>query len=237
MGQNVVILTGAGISAESGVKTFRDDGGLWENHRIEDVATPEGFMKNPSLVHDFYNARRSQCKTVNPNPAHLALAEMEAAWKGGSFLLVTQNVDDLHERAGSGRNEGTFIHMHGELNKARCVTSGEVFKWTDDISTSTPCPCCSIKGGLRPHIVWFGEMPFYMDTIYEKLRNADIFIAIGTSGNVYPAAGFVYEAKAAGVQAIEINLEPSEVNNLFDEKIYGPAGKTVPELVKRLLQG
>lgn len=233
--KNIVILTGAGISKESGLNTFRDEDGLWCNHRIEDVATPEAYGRDPDLVQNFYNMRRRQLAEVIPNAAHEALAELEAKWEGG-LLLVTQNVDDLHERAGSGRKDGAFLHMHGELKKARCANSGRVYSWSGDLSQSETCECCGSSGYLRPHIVWFGEMPLYMDEIQSRLRNCDLFISIGTSGNVYPAAGFVHEAKmSAGAHTIEINLEPSLVNRYFDESRQGPASKLVPELVGELL--
>ena len=229
--KSIVILTGAGISAESGIRTFRDSGGLWENHRIEDVATPGGFHRDPSLVHQFYNARRAQLLSgeVQPNPAHLALAELERSWKG-DFLLVTQNVDDLHDRAGSQK----LIHMHGELLKARCLRTEKVFDWRQDLSTNTPCPCCRVPGQLRPHIVWFEEMPLEMDRIYAALDACDLFVSIGTSGQVYPAAGFVSHVQGRA-RTIEINLEPSSVVTAFDETIHGPAGIEVPRFVRSVI--
>ena len=160
--QNLVILTGAGISAESGISTFRDAGGLWETHRFEDLASPQGFARDPALVHRFYNLRRAQLRVVQPNAAHVALATLERAWAArGDFLLVTQNVDDLHERAGSQR----LLHMHGELRKLRCAACGEVTPWQDDAGTDTPCPGCARAGAMRPDIVWFGEMPYHMEEI------------------------------------------------------------------------
>lgn len=218
---DIVILTGAGISAESGIKTFRASDGLWEEHRIEDVATLEAFERDHELVQRFYNLRRQQVKTVHPNPAHLALVELEKKCRG-DFLLVTQNIDDLHDRAGS----QNLIHMHGEILKKRCSFSGEVSECHDDLNGNEH----------RPHIVWFGEMPLEMDRIYETLRNCDLFISIGTSGNVYPAAGFVAEAKRCGAETVEINLEPTH-NPYFDKKIYGKAGEKVPEFIKELLKG
>lgn len=221
--QSIVVLTGAGVSAESGIKTFRDGDGLWENHRLEDVCTPEAFERNPALVQAFYNARRHQLvNDAHPNPAHLALAEFERNFTG-SFTLITQNVDDLHERAGS-RN---LIHMHGELLKARCSKTGFVMPWTEDVTTTTPCPCCKEPGVLRPHIVWFGEMPLEMEKIEMALEQCDLFVAIGTSGQVYPAAGFVQLASAYGAHTVELNLEPSQGRNLFKEHHYGPASQTV----------
>jgi NAD-dependent deacetylase len=228
----VVVLTGAGISAESGIRTFRAGDGLWEEHRVEDVATPEGFRRDPKLVLDFYNARRRQLQQaeIKPNAAHQALAELEDAL-GDNFLLVTQNIDNLHERAGSSR----VLHMHGELLKVRCTESGHIFDWTGDLSPSDRCHCCQFPAPLRPHVVWFGEMPVRMDEIYSALAKADFFIAIGTSGHVYPAAGFVHEASVQGAHTFELNLEPSQVESQFDERIYGPASEVVPEFVHAFL--
>ncbi|MBN3115153.1 NAD-dependent protein deacylase [Pectobacterium brasiliense] len=224
----VVVLTGAGISAESGIRTFRAADGLWEEHRVEDVATPEGFQRNPELVQAFYNARRRQLQQpeIVPNAAHLALANLEAMLED-NFQLITQNIDNLHERAGSKR----VIHMHGELLKVRCSQSGQIFEWTDDLAAGERCHCCQFPAPLRPHVVWFGEMPLHMDKIYHALSQADYFIAIGTSGHVYPAAGFVHEAHSHGAYTLELNLEPSQVESQFDEKIYGPASTVVPEFV------
>ncbi|AFR03987.1 NAD-dependent deacetylase [Pectobacterium carotovorum subsp. carotovorum PCC21] len=224
----VVVLTGAGISAESGIRTFRAADGLWEEHRVEDVATPEGFQRNPELVQEFYNARRRQLQQpeIVPNAAHLALANLEAMLED-NFLLITQNIDNLHERAGSKR----IIHMHGELLKVRCSQSGQIVEWTDDLAAGERCHCCQFPAPLRPHVVWFGEMPLHMDKIYHALSQADYFIAIGTSGHVYPAAGFVHEAHSHGAYTLELNLEPSQVESQFDEKIYGPASTVVPEFV------
>lgn len=229
----IVVLTGAGISAESGIRTFRASDGLWEDHRIEDVATPEGFMRNPLLVQRFYNERRAQLKMpeIAPNKAHYALAQLEAHL-GSHFLLVTQNVDDLHERAGNKR----LIHMHGELFKVRCVKSGKVYQWQDDVTLKSLCQCCNSPQILRPHIVWFGEMPLEMERIYQHLAKADLFISIGTSGNVYPAAGFVEMAQQSGARTIELNLEPTKGSSLFDESIQGLAGDIVPEYVQKIIQ-
>jgi NAD-dependent deacetylase len=229
--QNIVILTGAGISAESGVATFRDNGGLWENYRIEDVATPEAFAADPVLVQNFYNMRRAQLQTVDPNPAHTALARLEQEFHG-QCTIVTQNVDNLHERAGS----KNILHMHGELAKVRCMSCGAIHEWFDDCSVETRCPDCQ-EPALRPHIVWFGEMPFFMDSIYSLLRTCDLFISIGTSGNVYPAAGFVSEVERLGVaHTIEVNLEPSEGASLFAECRHGKAGELLPRLVAEILK-
>lgn len=235
----IVILTGAGISAESGVSTFRDNGGLWCNHRIEDVATPEAFARNPKLVQQFYNMRRAQLSEVQPNAAHHALADLAEHWKG-RLLLVTQNVDDLHDRAHVSRKAGTgfeLIHLHGELGKVRCTESETVYDWKGDISAESQCGCCNETGTLRPHIVWFGEMPLEMPKIYHALAECDLFISIGTSGNVYPAAGFVQEARAngRGARTVELNLEPSQGHSLFEERIYGKATQIVPEFVKTIL--
>ncbi|HHA1935699.1 TPA: Sir2 family NAD+-dependent deacetylase [Enterobacter ludwigii] len=230
----VVVLTGAGISAESGIRTFRAADGLWEEHRVEDVATPEGFARDPDLVQAFYNARRRQLQQpeVVPNPAHLALAKLEETL-GDRFLLVTQNIDNLHERAGN----KNIIHMHGELLKVRCAWSGQVLDWKEDVLPEDKCHCCQFPSRLRPHVVWFGEMPLGMDDIYSALAMADVFIAIGTSGHVYPAAGFVHEARLHGAHTVELNLEPSQVGSEFEEKHYGLASTVVPEFVDKLLKG
>ncbi|GBU11936.1 deacetylase of acs and cheY chemotaxis regulator [Enterobacterales bacterium] len=228
----VVVLTGAGISAESGIRTFRAADGLWEEHNVEDVATPEGYRRDPELVQEFYNARRQQLQqeAIQPNAAHKALAMLEDAL-GDNFMLVTQNIDNLHERAGNKR----VMHMHGELLKVRCTQSGQVFDWPGDLSVNDKCHCCQFPAALRPHIVWFGEMPIGMDEIYQALAKADFFIAIGTSGHVYPAAGFVHEARLGGAFTIELNLEPSQVESEFDEKKYGLASEVVPEFVHAFL--
>jgi len=230
----VVVLTGAGISAESGIRTFRAADGLWEDHKVEDVASPAGFARNPALVYRFYNERRRQLLTpeIAPNAAHLALAKLEAAL-GDDFLLVSQNIDDLHKRAGSRR----LLPMHGELRRARCTACLGHLDWDDDFDAATICPLCRKAGSLRPHIVWFGEMPLYMEEIYAGLMQADLFVAIGTSGNVYPAAGFVEMANRAGAETLELNLEPSSVHSAFGEARYGKATATVPvwadEIIRR----
>ncbi len=236
---SVVILTGAGISAESGLATFRASDGLWCGHKVEDVATPEAFKRNPELVHDFYNQRRAQLKSVQPNAAHLAIAEFAKNFSG-DFLLVTQNVDDLHDRAHSQFHEDYpdyLIHMHGELNKARCLTTEKVVEWRDDLSTRSKCNVCGLNGCLRPHIVWFGEMPLAMPKIERALSECDLFISIGTSGNVYPAAGFVQIAKYSGAHTVELNLEPSLGTSLFDETHHDKASKIVPEYLVHILNG
>lgn len=234
MSTPIVILTGAGVSAESGIRTFRAADGLWEEHRIDQVATPEGFAANPALVHRFYNERRRQLVsgTVHPNAAHLALARLEAEWPG-EVLLVTQNIDDLHERAGS-RN---VVHMHGELLRMRCESCDTVHSVADDLSSDSVCPGCAAPGGLRPNIVWFGEMPLELDRIFDALNACHLFAAIGTSGNVYPAAGFVEEARLAGAYTVEINLERSAVASAFDEVRIGRASEQVPRWVDELLAG
>jgi len=230
--QPLVILTGAGISKESGLDTFRDADGIWAKHRIEDVATPEAFARNPDLVHRFYNARRTGLvdPAIQPNAAHHALVELEIGWRG-PFLLVTQNVDDLHDRAGS----KALIHMHGSLVHRRCISCHNVQEYREDIETNHACPTCSAVGTLRPDVVWFGEMPRDMDRIYQALESCEMFISIGTSATVYPAAGFVDAAKGAGARTIEVNLEPTSASDLFDEQLSGPATTSVPDLVRRLL--
>lgn len=229
---SVVVLTGAGISNESGLETFRDAGGVWSRVRLEDVATPEAFASNPARVQAFYNARRRNllAPAVQPNAAHRALARLETAWPG-RVLIVTQNVDDLHERAGS-RN---LRHIHGELLKSRCTACGQVASCDTDLSPASVCGACAAVGNLRPHVVWFGEMPFGLEEIYAALAGCDMFVSIGTSGNVYPAAGFVSEAQAGGAHTVELNLEPSSGHSLFDERHYGRAGDIVPQFVERLL--
>jgi NAD-dependent deacetylase len=228
----IVVLTGAGISAESGVSTFRDKDGIWAKIDYRDVATPEGFARNPRRVHEFYNQRRRVHREVKPNAAHFALALLERE-HAGHVLVVTQNIDALHEAAGT-RN---LIHMHGELHKALCALCEQRTSWTDDLGAETVCPSCGRPGGMRPDVVWFGEMPYHMDRIYAALAKADLFMSIGTSGNVYPAAGFVQDARAHGAHTVELNLEPSEGVSLFAETHHGPATRMVPEYVERLLAG
>jgi NAD-dependent deacetylase len=225
----IVVLTGAGISAESGVPTFRDADGLWEGHRVEDVATPEGFERAPSMVHRFYDARREALAHVEPNPAHVALARLERAL-GDDLLVVTQNIDDLHERAGSTR----VLHMHGALRSALCVSCGTRVEWTGDLGDFPPCPACH-EMALRPDVVWFGEVPYEMDRILVELARCDLFVSVGTSGAVYPAAGFVQTAAAYGARTLELNLLPSDGSHWFDEARLGPAGRLVPEWVDELL--
>jgi len=228
--QNIVILTGAGVSAESGIDTFRDAGGLWEQYRVEDVATPEAFARDPDLVHRFYDARREAIQTRVPNAAHEALARLDAYWPG-DLLIVTQNVDDLHERAGARR----LVHMHGEHLNAWCTTCDTRSRWTGPLIDRPPCPACGVAGHLRPDVVWFGEIPYRMDDIYRALNRADLFVSIGTSGAVYPAAGFVREARQSGARTLELNMEPSEGSHWFAEARHGPATRLVPTWVDRML--
>ncbi len=228
--EHIVILTGAGISAESGIQTFRDAGGLWENHPVEQVATPDGFAADPALVHRFYNLRRSALAAVEANAAHRALGKLQAKFSG-TVTLVTQNVDDLHERGGS----VDVIHMHGELLSAFCTMCDHRWRQVEDLSTETKCPACQTIGGPRPDIVWFGEMPYGMNRIERALRICDLFVSIGTSGAVYPAAGFVQLAKRHGARTLELNLEPSQGSAFFSETRHGPATQLVPEWVDSLI--
>ena len=227
---NIVVLSGAGISAESGLATFRGSDGLWEGHRVEDVATPEAFQRHSKLVHQFYDARRARLASVEPNDAHRALARLEKEWPG-EFLLVTQNVDDLHERAGSKR----LVHMHGELTKGWCLACDNRVMWQGAMGPDARCPSCHACGKMRPDIVWFGEMPHGMDRIEEALHNCDLFVSIGTSGAVYPAAGFVQTARYRGARTLEMNLEPSLGSYLFNESRIGKAGELVPAWVEQVL--
>ena len=227
--RNIVILTGAGISAESGIATFRGPGGLWEGHRVEDVCTPEALANDPVLVHRFYDARRAALATVGPNAAHRALARLDAAWTG-QLLIVTQNVDDLHERAGAQR----LLHMHGMLRSALCAACGVRSSWDGDLRPGSPCASCG-AAALRPDIVFFGEMPYGMERIEQALAEADLFVSIGTSGAVYPAAGFVQAARQAGARTLELNLERSAGSAYFHETRLGAAGVLVPEWVDAVL--
>ncbi|GGC08526.1 NAD-dependent protein deacylase [Novosphingobium endophyticum] len=229
--RNIVILTGAGVSAESGIDTFRDAGGLWEQHRVEDVATPEAFERDPDLVLRFYDMRREAIQTRQPNAAHHALARLDAEWPGG-LLIVTQNVDDLHERAGAKR----VLHMHGTHLNAWCLACDERSPWTGALIQRPPCPQCG-EAALRPDVVWFGEIPYHMDEIHVALREADLFVSIGTSGAVYPAAGFVRDARDLGAATLELNLEPSQGTLWFNEARHGPATAVVPAWVDEMLAG
>jgi NAD-dependent deacetylase len=229
--RNIVILTGAGISAESGLRTFRAADGLWEDHRVEDVATPEAFRRDPDLVQRFYDQRRQDILSAQPNAAHAALARLDAECPG-ELLIVTQNIDDLHERAGAGR----VLHMHGEGLSARCTACDARHRWTGTLRDNPPCPACG-AAALRPDIVWFGEMPYRMDEIFAALASADLFISIGTSGAVYPAAGFVQEARNHGAATLELNLDPSQGSRWFDETRLGPASELVPAWADEVLNG
>lgn len=235
MSGSIVILTGAGISKESGLDTFRCEGGVWSRYSLDDVCTPQGYRRNPTLLHNFYNARRAQLAggEVRPNPAHLALARLEREWPH-EVLIVTQNIDNLHERAGSKK----IIHMHGDLTKGRCDGCGRVLDWPGEMSVESVCPVCKARGRVRPHVVWFGETPLEMEAIFDALEHCRLFLSIGTSGNVYPAAGFVAHVRErTGATALELNLEPSKGATLFHDAIYGPAGQMVPRFVDDLLDG
>lgn len=229
---NIVVLTGAGVSADSGVDTFRDPEGAWVKNDPQKVATPEGFAEDPARVHAFYNARRAQLPTVQPNAAHHALAKLEDGLvaAGGSFTLVTQNVDDLHQRAGS----KNILPIHGSLDKAECYTCGHVLRWTEDLSTNTLCPSCNTHS-MRPYIVWFGEIPRHFDEVEDRMMEADLFAAVGTSGAVYPAAGLVGFARERGIPRVELNLDPSDNASLFTDNRYGQAQDTVPAWVDEIL--
>ncbi len=229
--RNIVVLTGAGVSAESGIDTFRGGGGLWEQHRVEDVATPEAFARDPDLVLRFYDMRRAAIQTKEPNAAHVALARLDAEWSGG-LLIVTQNVDDLHEKAGARH----VLHMHGEHLNAWCTACDTRSRWTAPLIDRPRCPACG-ENALRPDVVWFGEMPYRMDEIYAALREADLFVSIGTSGAVYPAAGFVRDAREFGAATLELNLERSQGSAWFDETRIGPATELVPAWVAEMLDG
>lgn len=226
----VVVLTGAGISAESGVPTFRDADGLWEGHRVEDVATPEAYDAQPVMVHQFYDARRLALAGVEPNPAHIALGRLESVL-GDDLFLVTQNIDDLHERGGC----TSVVHMHGELLSALCRGCAGRTPWDADLADFPPCPSCGVPE-LRPDVVWFGEIPYHMDEIQDALTKADIFVSIGTSGAVYPAAGFVQIARGFGARCLELNLLPSEGTFMFHEARHGKAGELVPAWVDEVVR-
>ena len=234
--KHIVVLTGSGISAESGISTFRDKDGIWAKYDIEEVATPQAFERQPHKVHDFYNLRRQGLLGVEPNKAHFALARLEREHlvaTGRSFHVITQNVDALHEAGGS-RN---VIHMHGELLRGKCTHCNARFDWHEDMSTSVTCPGCKTSGGVRPDIVWFGEMPYQMDRIGALVQTCDLFVSIGTSGTVYPAAGLVALARREGAYTVELNLEPSDGVSLFHEAIHGKATDVVPQFVERILNG
>lgn len=232
---HIVVLTGSGISAESGIATFRDKDGIWARYKIEDVATPEAFARNPKKVHDFYNLRRRGLSGIEPNTAHLALGRLEREHlgpTGRSFHIVTQNVDNLHEAGGATK----IIHMHGELLRGKCTDCPAKFDWTGDMSTAVACPCGE-TGGVRPDIVWFGEVPYQMERISALVQTCNLFVSVGTSGAVYPAAGLVALARRSGAHTVELNLEPSEGVSLFHEAIHGNATEVVPAFVERILAG
>jgi NAD-dependent deacetylase len=233
--RHILLLTGAGISAESGLGTFRDAQGLWTQYDLREVATPQGFARNPALVHDFYNARRANMRAAAPNTAHLALARLQRDWRqarpGGSVTLVTQNIDDLHERAGA----QDVIHMHGQLSRALCGACDARWDAPERMHPADSCPACG-AAATRPDVVWFGEFPYHMQSIERALRRAELFVAIGTSGAVYPAAGFVAEAAAMGADTLEINLERSDAASAFAAHLHGPATVTVPAWVAGLLE-
>jgi NAD-dependent deacetylase len=232
LAKRIFILTGAGVSAESGLSTFRDKGGIWAQHSIEEVASIQGYERDPVKVLDFYNMRKSTHGDVEPNAAHIALGQLQARWaeRGGAVTICTQNVDNLHERGGA-----EVIHMHGEIAKARCHDCGALAPYDGDLSINLGCAACGRTGGMRPHVVWFGEMPLFMDEIYEALAAAELFVSIGTSGNVYPAAGLVSAARAAGIPTMEISLEPSENAHAFDAGRYGKASEQVPAWVAEMV--
>ncbi len=232
-GLNVFVLTGAGVSAESGLGTFRDEGGVWTQYDLSEVATPQGFARDPAKVRAFYDARRVNLAGAAPNPAHFALARLqtELAARGGRLFLCTQNVDDLHEKAGSTE----VVHMHGELAVTRCHACQATRPDPGPLDAAAVCEACGEVGMARPHVVWFGETPLFMNEIFDALEEADLFVAIGTSGSVYPAAGFVGEARRMGIRTCEINLEPSDNARAFDERLYGPAGEVVPRWVESVL--
>jgi len=229
--EHIIILTGAGVSAASGIPTFRGAGGFWKNHNVMDLATPEGFAADPELVQAFYNTRRASLNSVEPNAAHVAIAKLQNQFSG-RVTLVTQNVDDLHERAGS----PDVIHMHGQLRSALCSECGMRAVWQDDLTLETRCPKCSAVGSLRPDVVWFGEMPYHMEVIMLAMETVTTFISVGTSGEVYPAANFLDAAKSYGAQTLEFNLEPSARSQEFDESNMGPAEDLLPEFVETVLR-
>ena len=238
MPKNIMILTGAGISAESGIDTFRSEGGLWEKHRVEDVATPEAFVRDPDLVLRFYDMRRAAIQAASPNAAHFALGRLACEWSArqrGEITIVTQNVDDLHERGGV--DGASLIHMHGTHLTAWCLACDGRPEWRGTLIDRPPCPLCDSAGRLRPDIVWFGEMPYRMPEINTALRRADLFVSIGTSGAVYPAGGYVRRARADGIATLELNLEPSKGSDWFDEAQYGPATQVVTAWVEKILAG
>ena len=235
MGLNIFVLTGAGVSAESGLGTFRDASGIWTQYDLSEVATPEGFARDPAKVRAFYNARRANLAGATPNAAHLALARLQTglAARGGRLFLCTQNVDDLHEQGGC----VDVVHMHGQLRVTRCKACGATWPDAEALSAGSVCPVCAVVGTARPHVVWFGEEPLFLDAIDDALEESDVFVSIGTSGSVYPAAGFVAQARRLGIRTCELNLEPSDNARAFDERRYGPATEVVPAWVDEVLGG
>ena len=233
MGLNIFVLTGAGVSSESGLGTFRDASGIWTQYDLSEVATPEGFARDPAKVRAFYNARRANLAKAGPNAAHLALARLQTdlAARGGRLFLCTQNVDDLHEQGGCAE----VVHMHGELMVTRCHSCGATWPDRGVLSADVVCPACGTVGAARPHVVWFGEIPLRMDEIEDALEDSDLFVAIGTSGSVYPAAGFAAQARRLGIATCEINLQPSDNAQIFDDRRYGPATQVVPAWVDEVL--
>jgi NAD-dependent deacetylase len=235
MGLNVFVLTGAGVSAESGLGTFRDTSEIWTRYDLSEVATPEGFARDPAKLRAFYNARRANLASAAPNAAHAALARLQAglAARGGRLFLCTQNVDDLHEQGGC----VDVVHMHGQLRVTRCHGCGATWPDPGLLSADSACPACGVVGTARPHVVWFGEVPLFMDAIEDALEDSDLFVSIGTSGSVYPAAGLVAQARRLGIRTCELNLEPSDNARAFDERRYGPATEVVPAWVDEVLGG
>lgn len=227
---NIVILTGAGISAESGLATFRSSNGLWNNHKVEDVASIEGFQRNPALVHSFYNDLKIEIQKAKPNPAHLAITKLQQQYPG-TVSIITQNVDTLHEKAGN----NNVYHIHGQINQAVCLNCGHILETFGDVDTETVCPQCSVMGMMKPNIVFFGENLLCMDEVERLLRSCDLFLSVGTSGIVFPAAAFVQTAKYDGADTCEFTLEPTANNFYFDRHIYGPAGQTLPPFVDKLI--
>ncbi len=228
--EKIVILTGAGLSAESGLATFRDSGGIWAQYDYRDVATPEGFQRNPNLVYEFYNMRRREGAKATPNSAHKALARLQREYSG-EVVLVTQNIDNLLEQA----DAQSLIHMHGKMTKMLCTNCDARLPWTEELSAELKCPECELLGGMRPDVVWFGEVPYEMQDIAAAVGACDLFIAIGTSGNVYPAASFVAAARENGAHTVELNLAPSDTTGYFAEHVHGPATEIVPDYVEQLL--
>ena len=228
---NIAILTGAGISAESGLATFRSSNGRWNNHKVEDVASVEGFQRNPALVHDFYNNLKTEIQQAKPNAAHLALTKLQKEYPA-EINIITQNVDTLHEKAG---NQNVY-HIHGQINQSVCLNCGQVLETWGDVDTETTCPHCQVMGMMKPNIVFFGENLLCMDEVEDILRKCDLFISIGTSGVVYPAAGFVQLAKYYGADTVEFTLDTTANNYLFDKHIFGKAGETLPPYIEELIK-